>query len=101
MIYINEFGQPVGEPVPNWKPCLLPEPVTLTGRTCLIEQLDVAKHAKDLYDAYSHEDGRLWTYMFNEPFANFDEYCKFAEESAKSTDPRHYAVIDLSTGKAV
>lgn len=101
MSCINEFGQPIGEIVPNWKPSLLPEPIVLTGRTCRLEPLDIIKHGNDLYTAYSHDDERFWTYMFVGPFANAEEYLKYAEQLEKSIDTRQYAVIDLRSGKAV
>lgn len=101
MLCINEFGQPIGDVVPNWEPCPSPEPITLTGRYCRIEQFDVSKHADDLYAAYSHDDGRMWTYLFDGPFETAEEFRRYADKLTNSIDPRHYAVIDLSTGKAV
>lgn len=97
----NEFGQPIGEAVPDWKPCSLPQPVTLTGRTCRLEPLNTVKHADDLFAAYNKSDGRDWTYKIAGPFATAEEFRKYAETEEQSLDPRHYSVIDLSSGKAV
>lgn len=101
MSYTNKFGQPIGKPMPDWNGCPQPTDVTLTGRLCRVERYKIAKHADDLYAAYSQSDGRDWTYLFDGPFATREEYYVFAEVCEKSTDPRHYAVIDLSTNKAI
>ena len=98
----NEHGQPVGEPVPGWSPRAKPGAAVLEGRFCRIEPLDPARHAADLYAAYSAApDGRDWTYLTVGPFADADAYRQHAEAAAHSADPRHYAVIDRSAGKAV
>lgn len=98
----NQDGQPIGEPLANWSPRPLPGDVMLQGAFCRLEPLDVERHAGDLYAAYSSApDGRDWTYMFAGPFKSADEYRSYAEDAARSTDPRHYAVIDTVLGKAV
>lgn len=101
MSYTNKFGQPIGKPMPDWKCCAEPSDVTLTGQTCRVERYKVSKHADDLYAAYSQSDGRDWTYLFDGPFETPEKYHVFAEFCEKSTDPRHYAIVDLATGKAV
>ena len=98
----NEYGQPIGEPLPHWSPRPAPTGVTLKGRFCQLEPLNAARHAADLFAAYqTAPDGRNWTYLFIGPFASEDDYRRHAEAAAQSTDPRHFAVIDLATGKAV
>lgn len=101
MPYKNKFGQPIGKPMPDWKGCPEPGDVTLTGQKCRIERYKVAKHADDLFAAYSHGDGSDWTYSFEGPFETREQYQVFAETCEKSTDPRHYAVVDIATGKAI
>lgn len=97
----NKFGQPFGQPIPEWKGCDEPSDVILTGRMCRVERYKVSKHADDLFAAFSQSDGRDWTYMFDGPFATIEEYYVFAEVCENSADPRHYVVIDLSTHKAI
>lgn len=96
----NEFGQPVGKVVPDWKPRQLPEAVTLTGHTCRLEPLDI-KHVDDLFAAYSHSDERYWTYQSIGPFSNMEEFRKYVEIETNNTNMRHYTVIDLNSQKAV
>lgn len=98
----NEYGQPIGEAVPNWRGCREPDAETVNGRTCRLEKLNAVKHADDLYSAYSEaSDGRYWTYMGTEPFDNIDAYRDYAKWQEQSKDPRFYAVIDLKSNKAV
>lgn len=86
--------------MPHWQPCPAPSGVTLTGRFCRLEPLDAALHASDLYAAYqTAPDHRNWTYLFTGPFATEADYRRYADTAAQSTDPRHFAVIDLTTGK--
>lgn len=56
MSRLNKFDQPIGKEIPNWKPCRLPEPITLIGRTCRLEPLNADKHTADLFAAYSQSD---------------------------------------------
>ncbi|GAA1350628.1 GNAT family protein [Streptomyces beijiangensis] len=98
----NEYAQPVGEPVPDWSPRPLPAEVTLKGDFCRLEPLNADRHADELYAANrSGADQRDWTYMFAGPFEDPQDYRRYAEEAAASTDPRHYAVISVGDGMAV
>lgn len=98
----NEYGQPIGSAIEGWTPRPQPTGVTLSGRYCRLEPLNAEAHAADLYTAYSQaKDGSDWTYLFVEPFEIAEAYRAYAEAAAQSTDPRHFAVIDLASGKAV
>lgn len=98
----NAFEQPIGTPVPGWNGAQAPSREPLAGRYCRIEPVDVERHAEDLYDAYSTAaDSRDWTYLTVGPFESLPAYREHLARAAASTDPLHYAVIDLATGKAV
>ncbi|WP_263261153.1 GNAT family protein [Pseudomonas sp. RIT-PI-S] len=98
----NEYGQNIGLSVDGWAPRPQPTAVTLSGRYCRLEPLNVEAHTADLFAAYSQaKDGSDWTYLFIGPFSSADAYRAYVEVAAQSTDPRHFAVIDLRTGKAV
>lgn len=102
MATINQFGQPIGEPLTDWTARPRPVDVMLEGVFCCLEPLDVERHTTDLYAAYSSApDQRDWTYLSTGPFHNEAEYRQFAENASQSSDPKHYAVIDCTTGKAV
>lgn len=98
----NEYGQPIGAPLPDWTPRPLPTAETLEGAYCRLERLSAERHADDLFAAYrTAPDGRDWTYLFIGPFDDPQVFRRYIETAALSADPRHYAVIDKKTGKAV
>lgn len=99
---LNSFQQPIGAPAPDWTVRPRPERITLHGRYCRLEPLDAARHAADLHAAYAQApDQRGWTYMLMGPFDDLDSYRAYARQAEQSSDPLHYAVIDLSSGQAL
>lgn len=102
MTRTNEYGQPIGDPLPGWTPRQRPPATPMQGRFCRIEALDPARHAADLFQAYSQAaDGRLWTYLSNEPFSDAASFDAYMATAAASTDPLHHAIVDLASGKAI
>ncbi|KWE74532.1 GCN5 family acetyltransferase [Burkholderia ubonensis] len=98
----NAYQQPVGQPLPDWSARPRPQPVTLHGRHCRIEPLDAERHAADLYAAYAAApDGRNWTYLAHGPYTDEASYRAYARTAAASTDPMHFVVIDVASGRAV
>jgi RimJ/RimL family protein N-acetyltransferase len=74
---INEFGQPIGDPVPGWTPRPATEPLELVGSRVRLEQLR-PDHASVLHGPMVLESSpRIWTYYpypdLTEPAA-FDAY---------------------------
>lgn len=101
MATMNQFGQPVGDPVDSWTGAARPDRIVLSGKWCTLEPLQPARHAASLYDAYAAgDDDRDWTYLPVGPFRDFDSYLAWVTEAVAGTDPLHFAIIDNSTGKA-
>jgi RimJ/RimL family protein N-acetyltransferase len=99
---LNEYGQPVGEPAPGWQGAQPLRNEPLVGRYCRIEPVDVERHVQDLFEAYNEApDGSDWTYLAVGPFRSLAEYREHLTRMAASADPRHHAVVDLATGKAI
>jgi RimJ/RimL family protein N-acetyltransferase len=74
----------------------------MVGRFCRVEALDPKRHAADLFAANSlDKDGRNWTYLFQEPFAELASYSQWLEQVARGDDPLFHTIVDLKTGKAV
>jgi RimJ/RimL family protein N-acetyltransferase len=72
MTTVNEFGQPVGDPV-EWTPGPPLVPVVLSGRTCRLEPLEDV-HVDGLYETLCvGSPPSIWTYMPTGPFADRDE----------------------------
>jgi RimJ/RimL family protein N-acetyltransferase len=87
--YTNEFGQPVGRPVPGWAPRPPVGPVTLVGRTCRLEPA-TAQHAARLHRALDLESPpQTWTYYPQGPFADSAGMARWVEDlrAAPATVP--------------
>ncbi len=98
----NELGQPIGPVLPGWQPPARPAQRRMQGRFCIVEPLDVASHARALFDANGQDhENRMWTYLAYGPFAQFDEYERWLTERAASTDPLFQAFVDRRSGNAV
>lgn len=97
----NHFKQKVGDDVPEWRPRKPPVRQTLRGRFCTLSPLDVMKHGKALYEAYSlTPDDRDWTYLFSDKPTNRVSFANNLNVMAHSDDPLYFAVIDNATRKA-
>jgi RimJ/RimL family protein N-acetyltransferase len=97
----NELGLPIGPALPDWQPPPRPAQQSLSGRFCRVEPLDVALHARELFDANSQDvEQRMWTYLFSGPFASFDEYERWLGERVASIDPLFRVFVDRGSGKA-
>lgn len=98
----NEYGQPIGDPIPGWTPARRAEPVTLSGRWCTLEPLDAGRHASDLYAAFAAApDDSDWTYIPLGPFTGAEEFREWAIEATSSDDLQLFAIVDNDTGRAV
>ncbi|MDD5140699.1 MAG: GNAT family protein [Verrucomicrobiales bacterium] len=98
----NALGQPIGFPLPNWKPPETPSREPMAGRFCRVEPLNPNLHAASLHDACALDaEGRMWTYLPYGPFATPDSYQAWAEEICRRGDLLFYAIIDRATDRAV
>lgn len=100
--HTNEHGQAVGAPLPDWTPPPRIAHVTLSGRFCRVEPLDVARHADALFAANALDTtGAGWTYLTAGPFADLAAYRAWVEKVAPVADPAFHAIVDLKTQKPV
>ncbi|HEY2452585.1 MAG TPA: GNAT family protein [Scandinavium sp.] len=97
----NQFGQPVGDALPDWQPRPHPRRETLEGRLCRLEPLN-EKHADALFAAYQlAEDTRAWTWLLREADNDVESYTAWVKSIVALQDPIHFAVIDKQSGKPV
>jgi RimJ/RimL family protein N-acetyltransferase len=102
LVSTNALGQPIGDPVDNWRTPARPSRDPMVGRYCRIEPLDAARHARDLYDANRRDvSGRNWTYLPYGPFPTLDDYIAWVVGVTAIDDPFFHAVLDATTGRAV
>jgi len=97
----NEYGQPVGEALPNWTPRPPPSRVTLQGRYCRLEPI-ADRHVASLFAAYHQApDSRDWTYIPLERPESLDDFHAYVASLQASADPLHYAIVDSVTHHAL
>ena len=89
----NDFGQPIGEPVPGWQPPAAIRPATLTGRHVRLEPLRI-DHADLLHTAMvTDSDPRIWTYYPYSPQMSRAEFGAFLGDQIDRPAAAAYALI--------
>ena len=80
-----------------------PQRVTLAGRRVTLAPLDARKHAVSLYDGSNGDPDRerVWSYLFDGPYANLQDFRASIEAKARSEDPLFFAVVDNVSGRAL
>ncbi len=91
---INEYGQPVGEALPDWKPVTLPAGEVLNGRFCQLIPLEVA-HSEALFNAFSTaQDDRDWTWLGAEQPVTVEQMQAWVSHKIEDPQLVPYTVID-------
>jgi RimJ/RimL family protein N-acetyltransferase len=105
---LNHLGQPVGEPLPGWKPPPRPPRKAMEGTYCRLEPVDPSIHAEALCAEFALDpEGRNWTYLpygpFGAygPFGSLEEYRAWMQETCLGDDALFFAIIDRQIGKAL
>ena len=103
MTRMNEFGQPIGDLLPDgWAPPPSPPPRVLEGTRVRVEPIDPALHADDLFEANRlDQSGEGWTYLGYGPFEDLQAYRTWLETACTGADPMFWAYVDVASGKAV
>lgn len=97
----NEYDQPIGDALNNWRSCPTPQRGVLTGRSCRLEPL-AAAHFDALYDAWAQaEDGRDWTYLAVARPASRQACRAWLTTLTASEDPLFFTVVDRAQEQAV
>ena len=61
----NLLGQPIGFPLPNWKPPELPSREPMEGRLCRLEPLDPNLHSSSLHEANTLDaEGKIGNWLY-------------------------------------
>jgi RimJ/RimL family protein N-acetyltransferase len=98
----NHLGQPVGFPLPDWRPPRLPPREPISGRWCRLDPLDPDRHAEDLFAAsLADVDGPGWTYLAYGPFHSLAGYRAWMEATCRGDDPQFFAISRLTDNKPV
>ncbi|WP_164828498.1 GNAT family protein, partial [Streptococcus sp. DD11] len=98
---VNEYGQAVGETLPDFTAGKFPNIERIEGRYAVIERLS-KKHSADLYEVYGPDSpADMWTYLFKGPVANQAEWEDLLDELMTAQGRFCYAILDKVTGKAL
>lgn len=98
----NPLGQPIGFPLPDWRPPPAPPRAPLTGRYCRVEPVDPDRHARELHHANMRDPtGRAFTYLSAGPFDTYEAYLAWITSSCLGKDPMFHAIVDNATEQAV
>lgn len=89
----NEFGQPIGFPLPGWTPRPTPGREPMVGRYCRLEALDPDRHAASLFELHA-DDAKSWTYMPYGPFLDLPTYVRWMKSTCLGDDPLFFAILD-------
>lgn len=99
--YTNPLGQPIGFPLPEWRPPRAPPREPMAGRYCRVEPIDPDRHARELHDANLRDpSGRAFTYLSAGPFSTYEAYLDWLTAACLGNDPMFHAIVDSATGKA-
>jgi RimJ/RimL family protein N-acetyltransferase len=101
MSQLNQFGQLIGDALPDWQPRPHPQRITLEGRYCRLEPLSL-KHADALFAAHQQAtDTRAWTWLLREAESSLVVYREWIASVETLQDPIQFAVIDTRTNLPV
>jgi RimJ/RimL family protein N-acetyltransferase len=95
---VNDLGQPIGDALPHWAPPPAPPRAALEGRYAILEPLDLARHAQQLWDAYALDvDHRNWTYLAHGPYDSFEDFTAWVRHASSKRDPLFFAICSRSS----
>jgi RimJ/RimL family protein N-acetyltransferase len=98
---VTESHAPIGALI-DASPAKRPERTLLSGRVVDLVPLNADAHADALFEgANGGDNDRVWTYLFDGPYADRAAFRAGIEAKAKSEDPLFFAIVDKASGKAV
>jgi RimJ/RimL family protein N-acetyltransferase len=100
-MHYDDLGQPIGFPLPGWKEPPRPPRTAMAGRYCRVEPIDPARHAEQLFRAYSLDPShRNFTYLGSGPFSTLEAYRQWMKSSCLGDDPLFHAIIEGQSRQA-
>ena len=98
---LNEFGQAIGNALPDFTAGDLPNIERIEGQYVRIERLS-HRHSEDLYRVYGPESpADMWTYLFKGPVASPAEWENLLHELMTAQGRFYYAIVEKETGRAL
>lgn len=95
------FPRPISvAPVERAPSFLVPARVPIEGRTVVLEPLDAARHAGELWEAARDAPAALWDYLPYGPYGSEAEMAGQLHKQSAAFDPVFYAIRPRGTGRA-
>lgn len=102
MAELNEYGQWVGDKVPDWQGAAVLERKALSGQSCRLEPMSATLHAAQLYEAFAQaEDERDWTWLGSVRPVSVAATEAWLQAKVEDSGLVPYAVIDVRRERAV
>lgn len=99
--FSNEYGQPIGRPLPQWTPPPVPTREPMTGRCCTLLPL-TSDAADDLHAAFAlDDDAREWTYLPYGPFASLNLFREWVTTRTHANDVQLYTIATSESPRPV
>ena len=96
----NKFGQLLGYPVENWIPCQKPANSPIQGRYCVLDPIEINKHAIQLFEVLAIDNqGESWTYLPYGPFNTMEEFKDWLSKTSSDNETLLYAILDIKTNQ--
>jgi RimJ/RimL family protein N-acetyltransferase len=90
----DRFGQPIGLPIADTSVRPQPPRTPIDGRWCRVVPLDLAAHARTLFDGFAAApDDRDWSYLPYGPFEDFAAFTAWMSATCLGPDPLFHAVL--------
>jgi len=91
---------PIGAPAPETPVARPFTHVVIGGRSVDLVPLDPVAHGQALYDSFARSDpeARIWTYMGQGPFADYDDFRRWLDPLQVSFDPLFFTIVPRETG---
>lgn len=97
----NDYGQQVGQPLPDWAPRAALESTTLIGNYCSLVMLG-PEHTEALYQAFSlAKDDSDWTWLGTQKPTSLKEMSDWIGHKSEDRGLVAYAVIDSKRQSAI
>ena len=98
----NQFGQIIGRQVDNWNTCQKPKKNIIYGKYCILEPLEINKHANNLYDSLALDNqGESWTYLPYGPFDTLNEFQDWLKTTSSDSNTLLYSILDNKTQQPI
>jgi RimJ/RimL family protein N-acetyltransferase len=98
----NQFGQMLGNLVENWTFRQRPTQSSIRGQYCILEPIEISKHASKLFDAISIDNqGESWTYLPYGPFDTLSDFVDWLTLTLSENDTLLYAILDVETEQPI